>query len=126
MFPHPCGAELEIAVSNGADPKSVVPDDYVIVHGGSVPLPPSGEEFSGATGPDLDAAAAAVPHGQIRVTTAGAIRAAGGTVEWDPDVSRYKTVNRQHVNIMEGGPSTFSEIRPNPLPRAQRIDGRVK
>ncbi len=126
MFPHACGADLAEAVRNGADPETVVPDNYVIVHGGSSALPASGVVFSGSAGPVLDAAAAAVPHGQIRVTTAGAIRAAGGTVEWVPEVSRYGMVNQQHVNITEGGPTTFTEPRLNPLPRAERIGGRLK
>lgn len=79
MFPHPCGDQFEHAVANGADPNAVVPDDYVVVKGGTLPLPTAGEVFSGAVGPSLIDAAAAVPHGQIRITTAGDIRAAGGT-----------------------------------------------
>ena len=90
-----------------------------------MPLPAEGEEFSGAVGPTLDDAAAAVPHGQIRITTVGAIRAAGGTVVWLPDLSRHLTLNRQHVNILEAGPSQFSELEANPVPRRDRIDGRV-
>lgn len=73
MFPHPCGAAFEQAVANGADPKTVVPDDYVVVKGGTLPLPGPGIEFSGAVGPTLLDAAAAVPHGQIRITTVGAV-----------------------------------------------------
>jgi hypothetical protein len=82
--------------------------------------------LSGAAGPTLEEASAAVPHGQIRVTTAGAIRAQGGIVEWLPQFSRLKTVNYQHVNITDGGPTTFSELQPNPVPRSQRIDGTRK
>lgn len=123
MFPHSCGDAFEQAVANGADPKTVVPDDYVVVKGGTLPLPGPGNEFSGAVGPTLPDAAAAVPHGQIRVTTVGAIRAAGGEVCWAPDVSRHLTTNRQHVNITEAGPSVFSDLTPNPHPRRDRIDG---
>jgi len=123
MFPDPCGRSLAAAVSLGADPKSVVPDDYWVVYGGAQPLPAVGTEFSGATGPSLEAAASAVPHGQIRVTTAGAIRALGGTIAWSPDVSRFGTANLQHVNIVAQGLTSFSEVRANPVPRRQRIDG---
>ncbi len=122
MFPHPCGRQLEAAVTAGADPRSVVPDDYVVVKGGTAPLPTDGGVFSGTVGPTLDAAACAVPHGQLRVSTVGAVRAAGGVVVWEPEVSRHLTTNLQHVNIIEAGP-TFSELRPNPVPRTARIDG---
>jgi hypothetical protein len=126
MFPHLCGEAFAEAVRHGADPKMVVPDDYAIVHGGTSPLVPAGETFSGATGPLLEDAAAAVPHGQIRTTTAGAIRAAGGVVEWVPEVSRHGTVNQQHVNITEAGKSSLSALRSNPVPKTQRIDGDVR
>lgn len=126
MFPDPCGEEFAEAVRRGADPKIVVPDSFSIVRGGAGPIAPSGTPFSGATGPSVEAAAAAVPHGQIRITTAGAIRAQGGIVEWAPEVSRHSTPNQQHVNITEGGSTTFSELRLNPVPRVQRIDGDKK
>jgi hypothetical protein len=125
MFPHACGEAFEQAVAAGGDPEAVVPDDYVVVKGGTLPLPQagSGEAFSGAVGPTLTDAAAAVPHGQIRATTAGAIRSAGGTVTWAPEKSRRHTLNRQHVNIVEGNTSTFSELTRNPVPLRDRIDG---
>src|SRR5262245_42380699 len=104
MFPHPCGAALAEAVRNGADPNTVVPDGYFITHGGTGPIPPPGSVFSGTAGPTVEAAAAALPHGQIRISTAGAIRAHGGMVEWVAEVSRYGTVNQQHVNIVEAAP----------------------
>lgn len=81
MFPHPCGEQFEQAVATGADPASVVPDDFVIVRGGTKPIPDPGVEFSCSVGPIVDAAACAVPYGQIRVTTVAAVRAAGGRVE---------------------------------------------
>jgi hypothetical protein len=122
MFPHPCGDAFADAVNNkGVDPKTVVPDDYVVVHGGIAPVPPAGTEYSGATGPDLAAAACAVPHNKIRVTTAGAIRAGGGTVEWELEISRNGAINRQHVNIVEAGPTTFSDPQANPVPPARRV-----
>ena len=123
MFPDPCGSILAQATANGADPYSVVPDDYLIVHGGTAPIPPAGSVFSGAAGPTLEAAGCAIPHGQLRVTTAGAIRTGGGYVLWVPDQSRYGTINEQHVNIREGGSTSFSQVQPNPVPRRQRIDG---
>ena len=123
MFPDACGAGFAEAVKQGADPKPVIPDDYVIVRGGASPLDPPGTTFSGAIGPTLEAAAAAVPHGQIRVATVGAIRARGGTVEWAPELSRHGTPNQQHVNVTEAGSTSFPELQPNPVPREQRVDG---
>src|SRR5215813_10673615 len=98
MFPSPCGDQLAEAVRTGADPKAVVPGQYFVVRGGSAPVPPPGTTFSGAVGPTVGEAAAAVPHGLVRVSTAGAIRPLGGVVEWAPEVSRHGTVNQQHVN----------------------------
>ena len=123
MFPDPCGAELERAVRAGADHKQVVPNEYAVVHSGTAPKPPTGTKFSGAIGPTPESAAAAVPHGQIHVSTVGAVRDAGGVVEWNPEVSRHQTVNRQHVDITEAGPTVSSEPQRNPVPRRQRIDG---
>ena len=122
-FPHPCGEAYADAVKRGADPKTVVPNDHIIVHGGTGPIPTPGTTFSGAAGPTLEAAAAAVPHGQIRATTAGAIRSQGGTVTWEHQLSRWLTPNPQHVNILEGGTSSsFPDPMPNPIPRRDRID----
>ncbi len=123
MFPHPCGEEFEQAVAAGADPATVVPDEYVVAKGGTQPLPPAGRIFSGTVGPTRESAAAAVPHGQARFSTVGAIRAAGGTVTWLPELSREQTVNRQHVNITEPEATTFTGLVPNPVSRQQRIDG---
>jgi hypothetical protein len=110
-------------VRQGADPTTVVPDDYVIVRGGTKPIPPLGIPFSANVGPTLDAAAAAVPYGQIRVTTAGEVRRAGGIVEWAPERSRHRTLNEQHVHVTETVLSSLSPLRPNPVPKALRIDG---
>ena len=123
MFPHACGAEFAEAISKGADPQKVIPNDFVVVRGGGGALDPPGTTFSGATAPTVEAAAAAVPHGQIRVATVGAIRANGGTVEWVPELSRHGTPNRQHVDVTEIGQTGFSGLQPNPVPRQQRIDG---
>jgi hypothetical protein len=93
------------------------------VRGGTKPVPPAGETFSCSSGPTLDAAACATPYNQIRSTTAEAIRSAGGVVEWLPEFSRWRTMNKQHVNVTEAGPTTFTELLPNPVPKAGRIDG---
>jgi hypothetical protein len=122
MFPHPCGAAFAQAVQNGADPRAVIPDEYVVVRGGTRPVPPLGQTFSATIGPTLEAAASAVPHGQVRRTTAGAIRRNGGVVEWAPEYSPHGTMNQQHVQVLESGVTTFSEPMPNPVPRKRRID----
>jgi hypothetical protein len=122
VFPHPCGDQFERAVAAGADPKAVIPDDYVVVRGGTKPIPPPGTEFSTSVGPTLEAAGSGVQHGQLRATTAGAIRAAGGVVEWVPQPSPRGTMNNQHAHVTEAGPTVFSELVPNPVPRKQRID----
>ncbi len=126
MFPHPCGSDFADAVKNGADPGTVVPDEFTVAHGGTTPLPPAGAKFSCTAGPSVEAAAAALPHGQLRSTTAGAIRTRGGTVKWESEMSRYAVLNQQHVNVVEVGPTSFSELQPNPVPRKLRIGGNVK
>ena len=123
MFPDPCGVEFEEKERTGANPATLVPDNFRIVRGGNSPLPPAGEVFSGAVGPTLEAAAAAVPHGTIRTSTCGEIRLRGGTVEWRPEISRHGTINRQHVNVTEPGDSAFGEPVPNPVTARSRIDG---
>lgn len=123
MFPHPCGEEFERAVAAGADPAAVVPDDYVVVRGGTKPMPFLGEVFSAAVGPDLIAAACAVPYNQVRFTRAGDIRRAGGRVIWVPEFSQKRTLNLQHVNVAEAKQSSFGDMQANPVPKADRIDG---
>jgi hypothetical protein len=78
--------------------------------------------FSAVAGPTLEAAGCAVPHGQMRVTAAGVIRASGGVVEWFADSSPHGTMNLQHVHVTEAGPTEFGGPQPNPVPRKQRID----
>ena len=123
MFPHPCGALFAEAVRKGADPTTVVPDDYLVVRGGTKPIPAPGQTYSANVGPTLEAAAAAVAYGQIRVTTAGEVRRKGGIVEWLPEHSRHGTLNEQHVHVTETIASTLSTLRPNPVPKKSRIDG---
>jgi len=99
-----------------------VPDDYVVVRGGTKDLPPPGEVFSGAAGRTLDEAASGVPHGQIRSTTAGRIRASGGRVDHAPEMSRSGVLNERHVDVCLGsGPCPFGPLMPNPVPKSGRV-----
>jgi hypothetical protein len=103
-------------------PGGAVPDEAIVVRGGESPVPPSGETFSGAAGSTLEDAAQGVPHGKIRATTAGKIRAGGGTVVSKPEPTRSGVMNQKHVDICLGsGPCPFGEIQPNPVPKPQRI-----
>jgi hypothetical protein len=122
MFPDACGLDLADAVHRGADPRSVVPDEFIVVRGGLKPVPSIGTLFSAVVGPTLEAAGAAVPNGNVRVTTAGAIRRLGGVVEWFEEHSPRGTLNRQHVHVIEASSSCFSEPEPNPVPKRFRID----
>ena len=124
MFPHPCGEEFERLVAAGADPATVVPDEFVVVRGGTKPMPPPYEAFSCSSGPSLESASCAVPYNQIRTATAGQIRSVGGVVEWKSEYSQRRTLNKQHVNVTEASASVFGELRPNPVPKSDRIDGR--
>lgn len=84
-------------------------------------MPPAGTPFSASVGPTLAAAACAVPHGQLAHTTAGAIRAGGGSIVWVPQASPSGIMNNQHVHVTEAGASTFSALIPNPVPKADRV-----
>ena len=97
-------------------------DLVIVVRGGMRELPPPGTPFSGAVGKTLEDAAAYVPHGMIRFTTIGAILAGGGSVTLKPEVTRSGNINERHVDVIEGSrPSTFSEVMPNPIPKAGRF-----
>jgi hypothetical protein len=67
--------------------------------------------------------AAGLPHGTVRVTTAGEIRAAGGAVELVPEpVYPGGPLNTWHVNITEGANPAFpAQGTPSPVPKAQRL-----
>jgi hypothetical protein len=96
--------------------------ESIVVRGGESNLPPAGEVFSDAMGKSLQEAAAAVAHGTIRSTTAGAIQSNGGSVVLKPELSRGGVMNNRHVDIMEGnGPTTFSNPFLNPIPKKDRI-----
>jgi hypothetical protein len=98
-----------------------VPDDYVVVRGGQSPMPGAGDVFSGSIGTTVDEAGAAVPHGSIRVTTAGQIRAAGGTVTYAPEEGPGGAMNYNHVNVTIGNTDPFSELQTNPVPKSGRM-----
>lgn len=84
-------------------------------------MPPAGTEFSGSQGATTQEAGRGVPHGTIRESTAGEIRAGGGTVQVLPEQTRAGKLNPRHVNVVEGQP-TFSQPRPNPAPKKERIE----
>ncbi|WP_344126473.1 RHS repeat-associated core domain-containing protein [Luedemannella flava] len=98
-----------------------VPDDFVIVRGGQSAMAGPGEVFSGSMGTTVSEAGAAVPHGSIRVTTAGAIRAAGGTVVYAPEVGPGGAMNNNHVNVTLGDNNPFGELENNPVAKADRM-----
>jgi len=110
------------ALEQGANPATAVPNIYSVVRGGQGAMPPPGTVFSGSMGSTVAEAAAGVPHGTIRATTAGAIRGQGGTVTLAPELTRGGSLNPIHVNVMEGAqPTVFGPQIPNPVPRAGRI-----
>ncbi len=97
-------------------------DEAVVVRGGTSAVPPPGEVFSGAYGSNLEDAAAYVPHGQIRATTVGEIRAGGGSVDVAPELTRSGVLNERHVNICLGSDECpFGDLQPNPVPKIGRI-----
>ena len=100
-----------------------VSNSSVVVRGGSSPMPAAGETFSGATGKTVQEAGSGVPHGQIRETTAGAVRQNGGQVRSAPEPTRSGAMNNRHVNVVQGKgkPSTFSEPKANPVPKKDRV-----
>jgi len=111
---------------DGVMPESFgAPDANVVVRGGQSEMPAAGTKFSGSQGATVEDAAQGVPHGTIRESTAGEIRKAGGSVRSKPELTRNGTMNKKHVNVKEGTnkPSTFSQPKPNPVPKKDRIDG---
>lgn len=109
------------ALRQGANAKTVVPDSFVVVRGGQLPMSCPGNTFSGSMGSTLLEAASGVPHGSVRVTTAGQIRAGGGIVELVPEATKSGVMNVRHVNVTEGGSSVFGEFIKSPVPKASRI-----
>jgi RHS repeat-associated protein len=107
-----------------APSEAAVPDSNAVVRGGASEMPAQGTTFSGAHGATVEGAAQGVPHGQIRTSTAGEIRGAGGSVRSAPEPTRSGKMNYKHVDVREGKkqPSTFSDPKPNPVPKKDRID----
>ncbi len=99
------------------------PNEHTVVRGGQTPLPTPGTPFSGAAGKNLVDAAQGVPHGKVRETTAGQIRAGGGTVTRVPEPTRSGKMNDKHVDVCVGpGPCPFGELKDNPVPKKDRVD----
>lgn len=99
-----------------------LPDSMIVVRGGQQPVPPPGVVFSGAYGRTLLEAGSHTPYGSIRVTTAGEIRASGGTVTIVPELTRAGVMNPNHVSICLGaGQCPFGSLLQNPVPKAGRI-----
>jgi hypothetical protein len=111
------------AVKAGADPQSVIPDDAIIVRGGKAYQPRPGNIVSAQMGTDAKSAASGLPHGSVRITTAGEIRAAGGTVKLAPEPAwRGGPLNTWHVNVTEGLQPAFpQEEGANPVPTEERL-----
>ena len=61
------------------------------------------------------------PLAYVRKSTVGDIRAGGGMVEVKPERRRSGIMNAQHVNVREGSPS-FGPIKPNPVPKKERVE----
>ena len=99
-----------------------VPNHFVIVHGGVNFKGRPFEIFSGTQGSTLYEASSAVPHGQVWHTTAGAIRGAGGTVKYFPEIdNKLNKENPNHVNIcIPSPPFPFIGPQETPVPRDSR------
>ena len=114
---------LANALAKGVDPKVVVPNDALIVRGGQIYQPQPGDVISAQMGANIAEAASGLPHGTVRVATAGAIRAAGGVVELDPEPAwKGGPVNTWHVSVTEGSHPAFpgQPIR-NPVGKEDRL-----
>jgi hypothetical protein len=103
-----------------------IPDEALVVRGGrNQPADlrrGTGIHPSGVTGVSVEAAleltveelAAAVPHGQVGVTTVGAIRAAGG------DVVRTSGRTRHHATLVGLSPEEASRLLTPTIPNPSR------
>jgi hypothetical protein len=102
-----------------------VPNGQSVVRGGQGEMPASGT-YSGAQGATVEEAGKGVPHGTIRPSTGGEIRAAGGDVRPAPEPAYPGgPVNGQHVNVT-GGQSAFGAPQANPAPKPQRVPSAPK
>jgi hypothetical protein len=128
---NPLSSHPRIAIKNplvdqlqaGADPKTVVPDDAIIVRGGRDYHHQEGSVISAQMGSSIEDAASGLPHGTVRVSTAGHIRAAGGTIELMPEPAwEGGPDNTWHVNVTEGLTPVFpGEGIPSPVPNQERL-----
>ncbi len=110
---------LQAVVDNGGgtagDAGASIPNSTVIARGGQGDLDPPGVVFSGAQGQTVEEAGQGVVHGSFRWTTAGDIRAGGGTVEPAPELNAgVGRINYQHVDVCLGeGGCQWSDLVPN-------------
>jgi hypothetical protein len=102
-------------------PPNPVPDDFVVVRGGSGPMPAVGETFSGSIGRDRSEAGAYIPHGKMRSASVREVRSRGGAVNLVPEPTKAGFLNDHHVNVREGRTGSFGELEENPVPKAERI-----
>jgi hypothetical protein len=107
----------------GANPKTIIPDSATIVRGSQTYTHQPGNMLSAQMGSNAAEAALGLPHGTLKITTAGEIRAAGGTVELAPEpVYPGGPLNTWHVNITEGNSPAFpAQTTPSPVAKAQRL-----
>lgn len=124
------GAGLVVqAAFGGRGPRSSVPDSHVVARGGAKITPESienatsdtkvGRGFSANAAPSLAEAATDIKHGQVGVTTAKDVRAAGGEVH---DTSSKR--NPTHVTVTGLDSTKASELlspsMKNPVPPCDR------
>ncbi|MGW4649738.1 hypothetical protein [Kitasatospora sp. NPDC004289] len=112
-------------VGNGpqapSTPSSKVPDDYVVAIGGVTRSQDRGQVFTGSMGKTGAEASAMLPNSQVQLTTAGAIRAAGGKVEYSPVDTPADYTNFHNVNITLGNTSPFGVREPNAVAPKDRF-----
>lgn len=99
-----------------------IPDEALVVRGGrnqpddlrrgtrTHPSGVTGVSVECAEGLSLDELARAIPHGQVGVTTAGAIRAAGG------DVVRTSGRSPHHATVVGLSPAEASRLLTPTIP----------
>jgi RHS repeat-associated protein len=112
MAAYDTGYAATTAAETGA---SSIADSTIIARGGQGAMQNAGEVFSGAQGRTVEEAGQGVVHGSFRWTTAGDIRAAGGSVEPTPELNAtVGETNYQHVDVCLGGGSCqWSDLGPN-------------
>jgi RHS repeat-associated protein len=107
-----------LAEGEAIGPQASISDDAVVVRGGVGEIP-SGT-FSGSVGSTEESAGLGIKNNQMQTSTAGAIREAGGTVEYAPEPAYPGgPTNYRHVNVT-GGQKTFSAPKPNTAPKNLR------